>query len=65
MEQYNKVWWIEDKKPIIYNGMICIPTGITQLTNEIYKLWLFSEGYNNNAQFTIDTNLHNIELKQG
>jgi hypothetical protein len=59
--QINIQWWIEDKKPIIYNGMVCYPTLSAMIKTDLWRLDLVSEGYNDNAQFQVEVDLKDIK----
>lgn len=61
-KQENKLWWIEEGKPILWEGVVCYPTSIALIKNNLYNITVTSPELNNGAQVVITTPLVDVIL---
>lgn len=60
-KQVNKVWWIEEHKPVVYKQQVHHTIGIEMIKEDLYRVRLVSPTAINSQQFAIETDLTDIE----
>jgi hypothetical protein len=60
-KQVNVEWWMDEQKPVFYQGMLCFPTSICKVNEHKWEVILTSPGVNDNAQFKVKARLNEFE----